>query len=233
MSRSIGERTSNVPVAVAPGAVDQVLVVRPEPGLDAGHGLFEAGVQLLVVGAERRVGDLDARLGVGRHVQDPSSRGRARGAGGVVAVSLARRRLRPATRRWRPAGGPPRSASRPPRRRPVRACRDRTKIPRRPARCAARMSVRTSSPTIAISDRAASRSPRPRAAAPATACPEARPRWLAERSARLARSRTRARRRTRRRPAVGPSGVSHHGLRCIPISSAPPRTSRNARLRLS
>ncbi len=40
---------------------------------------------------------------------------------------------------------------------------------------------------------------------------------------------------TRNAPAssVGPSGVSHHGLRCMPISSAPPRTSRNARSRLA
>ena len=32
---------------------------------------------------------------------------------------------------------------------------------------------------------------------------------------------------------VGPSGVSHHGLRCMPTSFAPPRMRRNARLRLS
>ena len=37
--------------------------------------------------------------------------------------------------------------------------------------------------------------------------------------ARDARSRTRARRRRRPASSVGPSGVSHHGLRCMPISS--------------
>ena len=93
-------------VAVAPGAVDVVAGgAPPSSALARRHGRLEAGVQLLVVGAQRGVGDLDARLGVGRHVQDPSSRGRARGAVGDVAVSLARRRPRPATRRWRRAAG--------------------------------------------------------------------------------------------------------------------------------
>ena len=66
-SRSIGERASNVPVAVAPLAVDVVLVVPAELGLGLGDGRLEPGVELLVVGAERRVGDLDARCGIGGH----------------------------------------------------------------------------------------------------------------------------------------------------------------------
>ena len=62
MSRSIGERASNVLGAVAPLAVDVVLVVPAELGLGLGDGRLEAGVELLVVGAQGRVGDLDARL---------------------------------------------------------------------------------------------------------------------------------------------------------------------------
>ena len=64
----------------------------------------------------------------------------------------------------------------------------------------------------------------PRGRTPATAC---------RRSAPAASSPTRGRRGTCRRRASGPPGVSHHGLRCIPISCAPPSTSRNARSRFA
>ena len=63
ISLSIGERTSNVPVAVALLAVDEVAVIRAEAGL----GLLEPGLvgllELLVVGAQGRVGDLDPLSG--------------------------------------------------------------------------------------------------------------------------------------------------------------------------
>ena len=48
---------------IAPHAVDKVLVVRAELTADLGRRLLEPRVQVLVVGAERRVGDLDPRLG--------------------------------------------------------------------------------------------------------------------------------------------------------------------------
>ena len=57
--------------AIAPLAVDVVLVMPAELGLRLGDGRLESGVQLLVVGAQRRVGDLDARCGIGRHGRRP------------------------------------------------------------------------------------------------------------------------------------------------------------------
>jgi hypothetical protein len=45
--------------------------MRPETGADVRDGRFEARMQIFVVGAERGVGDLDARLLVGRHREDP------------------------------------------------------------------------------------------------------------------------------------------------------------------
>ena len=111
------------PSPSTPGAADEVLVVPAQPRLDPGDRLLEARVELLVVGLERGVRDLDARLGVGGHVLGSLVAGVALVARwGSVAVSLARRRPRPATRRWHRAGD--RRARGPrPRHRPVRACR--------------------------------------------------------------------------------------------------------------
>ena len=66
-----------------------------------------------------------------------------------------------------------------------------------------------------------SRSPRSDARAPPTAC-RRRPATACRGRAPAARSRTRGRPRSAG-VERGPSGVSHHGLRCIPSSSAPPR----------
>ena len=80
---------------VAPLAVDVVLVVPAELGLRVGDCRLETGVQLLVVGGERCVRDLDARCGIGRHLGVASGwRG-----DGTLAVSLARRQVRPARKR--------------------------------------------------------------------------------------------------------------------------------------
>ena len=107
---------------------------------------------------------------------------------------------------------------------------------RRPAPRVARRRClnRTSPPTITISERRSRGSPR--------AAASAAMRSIATRkNAGDGLPTVRARRpvahssATRNAPAsrVGPSGVSHHGLRCIPISAAPERTSRNARSRLA
>ena len=152
-------------------------------------------------------------------------RGRSRVVG-KVAVSLARPRRRPAWRRRRRARGRgPSSAaaiglggSRSCRTGPgSRACR-RAARPRR-RRAGRRRPSRT--PSAA----AARRGPR---ASPATAWRKTLRRRLAEDRAPGPRSRTRARRRTPPASSVSPFGVSHHGLRCIARSSAPPRTSRKA-----
>src|SRR6185436_14353503 len=52
---------------IAPLTVDEVRVVPAEPRLGPGDGRLEPGVELLVVGAQGRVGDLDPGRGVGRH----------------------------------------------------------------------------------------------------------------------------------------------------------------------
>ena len=96
------------------------------------------------------------------------------------------------------------------------------------------MSVPTSSPTIASSSRRSLGSPRDAASAASRST-------AARKNAGDGLPTIRARRfvahsrPTRNVPAssVGPSGVSHHGLRCIPISCAPPSTSRNARSRFA
>ncbi len=65
--------------AIAPLAVDVVLVLPAELRPCRRHGRLEACVQLLVVGAQGRVGDLDARLGLGRHGGGPRAVGRGSG----------------------------------------------------------------------------------------------------------------------------------------------------------
>ena len=96
------------------------------------------------------------------------------------------------------------------------------------------MSEPTSSPTITSSERRSRGSPRAAASA-------ARRSIATRKNAGDGLPTVRARRpvahssATRNAPAsrVGPSGVIHQGLRCMPMSSAPPRTSRNARSRFA
>ena len=104
MSRSIGLWTVELAVAVALLAVDEVAVVAVEQRLGLGETRLVLAVELLVVGAEGGVGDLETRLRLGRHRSEP------RGAGGRrnVAVSLARAAratIRVPARRW-PSGRP-------------------------------------------------------------------------------------------------------------------------------
>ena len=116
MSRSIGERDLERPVAVAPLAVDEVPVVAAEARPRLVEAGLEPGVELLVVGAQRRVGDLDAR----RWTRWSWSVDLVAGQGvGKVAVSLARRRRRPARRAM--ASGAASAASAPARPRPSSA----------------------------------------------------------------------------------------------------------------
>ena len=99
------------------------------------------------------------RGGIGRHREGPRAR-RVRSEGrGNVAVSLARRRYRPASRRPRRVPGRGSGRPRPARRPPPLVLPDRTRKPRRPTRWAAATSAFGSSPTIANADRG-SRSPR-------------------------------------------------------------------------
>ena len=99
------------PDAVPPGAIDVVPVDGAELAADLGRGLLEAGVQILVVGAQCGVRDLDARLGLGRH-----SGSLVRRWVGIVAVSLRRvaaaagHRRPQKDRRTRPRRGCPRSS---------------------------------------------------------------------------------------------------------------------------
>ena len=59
-------------VADALTAADEVAVVAVELALGLGQARLVKRVQLLVVGAERRVGDLQAGLGLGRHRRETS-----------------------------------------------------------------------------------------------------------------------------------------------------------------
>ena len=103
-------------------------------------------------------------------------------------------------------------------------------MPRRPTRWAARMSERTSSPTIAMSARARSRPTSRRRSAMAT---EKNSGWgLPTMRARVSVANSRPATKAPE-SSVGPSGVSHHGFWCMPTSFAPPRTRRNARFMLS
>ena len=172
-------------------------------------------VELLVVVAERRVGDLDARLRV-RWSWRVGPRGRGASAVGMVAVSLARRRPRPAMAAMASGGRPPRS--RPPSATSAAPCLPvRTKTPRRPTRWAAAdvgLGVVADHRDVARAggarrrDGLATQSPR-------SACAKTTGDGLPQMTAPDARSRTRGPRRTRRRRASGPRGVSHHGFRCI------------------
>ena len=91
--------------AVAPGAVDVVPVRAAERARAFARAGLELRVELLVVGAQRRVGDLDSRCGLGGH-----------GGRGLVAgrswdecgLSLARPRRRPATAATASGSRPPR-----------------------------------------------------------------------------------------------------------------------------
>ena len=149
---------------------------------------------------------------------------RARGCR-KVAVSLARRRPRPATARSRPAVVDGRVGSGR-RRRPRPTLPVRTRTPRSPTRCAPRTSasgVVADHRDRARRDPAAEVVPRRRRAPggtrPATAC-----------RATSARRPVLYSRPTTNAPAssVTPSGVNHHGLRCIARNAAPSRISRNA-----
>jgi hypothetical protein len=55
------------PDAIAPRPVDVVAVIPAELAARLPGSFLERRMQLLVVGAQRRVRDLDARLGLGRH----------------------------------------------------------------------------------------------------------------------------------------------------------------------
>ena len=97
MSLSIGERTSNVAVAVALRAVDDVAVDLAQPRLRPLEPRLVLRVELLVVGAQGRVGDLDP---LGGHSAGLSragaSRGRAarveaRSCGPLYSAALGRR----------------------------------------------------------------------------------------------------------------------------------------------
>ncbi len=153
-------------LALALLAADQVEVVGRRAGCGLGEARLVQGVELFVVVAKGGVGDLQARLRVGRHGVSPALgrwRGPATVRGGLVEASVApgsARRPQRARRRPRPAR-PPRRRARPrrgagprPPRAPASPCLPvRTKTPRRPSRWAARTSLKTSSPTIARSRR--------------------------------------------------------------------------------
>ena len=83
-----------VPVALP--ASDEVAVVLPEPGPGPLHAGLVERVELLVVGAQGCIGDLQAGLGLGGHVRAPSWMGRAPGG---------RRRDRKRTKRAAAAAG--------------------------------------------------------------------------------------------------------------------------------
>ncbi len=61
-------------VTAALGARDEVPMVAVEERLRLGEARFVLGVELLVVGAERGVSDLEARLRLGRHEWEPRER---------------------------------------------------------------------------------------------------------------------------------------------------------------
>ena len=77
MSRSIGLRTVNSPSPSRSVPVDEVPMVAVEERLRLGETRLVLGVELLVVGAERGVGDLETRLRLGRHRSGTSGSGRA------------------------------------------------------------------------------------------------------------------------------------------------------------
>ena len=97
-------------VAVAPGAVHEFWWWPPSPARTASDRVLEAGVELLVVGAERRVRDLDPRLLVGGHWvprcrcgrDAPGSEGCGQSSAATTSASDAAmasgRRSRPSTR---------------------------------------------------------------------------------------------------------------------------------------